>query len=141
MPGCDPTKAKKKKGKGKKKSTVTVKADSFFNFFETVETEKKEEKSADGGKIEEEKVGDEEETEHDDYDRDPQAEQMEQDFDLGTTIRDELVPNGLEYYLGVVQEDSDDSNDWGDDDDDESDADNAAKKNVKHQGKEECKQQ
>lgn len=36
-PGSDVTKTKKKKGKGKKKTMVTVKCDSFFNFFETVE--------------------------------------------------------------------------------------------------------
>jgi hypothetical protein len=41
--GCDITKTKKKKGKGKKKVTVEVKAVSFFNFFDTVETEKKKE--------------------------------------------------------------------------------------------------
>ena len=35
---------KKKKGKGKKKISVTIKSESFFNFFETVDTEKKEKK-------------------------------------------------------------------------------------------------
>lgn len=42
--GCDVTKTKKKKGKGKKKVSVTIKSESFFNFFETVDTEKKEKK-------------------------------------------------------------------------------------------------
>lgn len=40
--GCDVTKTKKKKGKGKKKHTVEVRAESFFNFFESVDAEKKE---------------------------------------------------------------------------------------------------
>lgn len=97
-PGCDPTKTKKKKGKGKKKTTVLVKAESFFNFFETVDTEKSEKPKNEKA---DEKADDD--SAEDDEDRDPQAEQMEQDFDLGSTIRDELVPNALEYYLGIVQ--------------------------------------
>ncbi len=40
MPGCDVTRTKKTKGKGKKKVTVTVKSESFFNFFETIESDK-----------------------------------------------------------------------------------------------------
>ena len=52
--GCDVTKTKKKKGKGKKKHTVEVKVDSFFNFFESVDAEKKEtindDESSDGEK-------------------------------------------------------------------------------------------
>jgi hypothetical protein len=43
-PGSDVTKTKKKKGKGKKKTMVTVKCDSFFNFFETVEEKPKQDK-------------------------------------------------------------------------------------------------
>jgi nucleosome assembly protein 1-like 1 len=101
--GCDVTKTKKKKGKGKKKHTVEVKAESFFNFFETVEAEKKEvdQDSSD----EKQEDGDE---------HDAQAEQMEQDFDLGTTIRDELIPSALEFYLGVVDEDLSDDEEWAD---------------------------
>jgi nucleosome assembly protein 1-like 1 len=54
-PGSDVTKQKKKKGKGKNKKTVVVKAQSFFNFFETVE------KSADkeGGDDDDDSDGDE----------------------------------------------------------------------------------
>ena len=40
QPGCDTTHTKRKKGKGKHKQTVLVKCASFFNFFETVQTEK-----------------------------------------------------------------------------------------------------
>jgi hypothetical protein len=40
---------------------------------------------------------------------------MEQDFDLGVTLRDGLIPHALEYYLGVIEEDSDVSEgDYGD---------------------------
>lgn len=39
-PGSDVTKTKKKKGKGKKKVNVVVKCESFFNFFETIEPSK-----------------------------------------------------------------------------------------------------
>lgn len=68
---------------------VTVKCESFFNFFETVETEQKPKKSVQDD--DEEGEGDEE------------AEQMDEDFDLGTTFRDDLIPLALEYYLGVIE--------------------------------------
>ena len=38
--GADPTIQKKRKGKGKNKEQVWVKAESFFNFFETVDANK-----------------------------------------------------------------------------------------------------
>jgi hypothetical protein len=28
---------------------------------------------------------------------------MDEDFDLGTTFRDDLIPLALEYYLGVIE--------------------------------------
>ena len=106
--GCDITKTKKKKGKGKKKVTVEVKAISFFNFFDTVETEKKKEDVS-------EKKEEDEDEEQAKEDHDAEAEQMEQDFDLGVTLRDGLIPHALEYYLGVIEEDSDVSEgDYGD---------------------------
>lgn len=107
MPGCDVTKTKKKKGKGKKKVNVTVKCESFFNFFETVATEKKPEKAPTGDSDEE---------------PDEEAEQMDEDFDLGTTFRDDLIPLALEYYLGVIEQDQGGDDD-GEDDDDEGDDD------------------
>ena len=108
LPGCDVTKTKKKKGKGKNKKTVTVKADSFFNFFESIDVSKPEDavKQADS---DEEDEGNE------------KAEQMDEDFELGNTIKDDLVPLALEYYLGVVEqgEDSDEDGDSDSDDNDE----------------------
>ena len=102
--GSDVTKTKKKKGKGKKKVTVTVKCESFFNFFETIEPSK--DSVA--------KPNDDSEEE----DENPEMVQLEDDFDLGTTIRDNLVPLALEYYLGVIEQADGDSDDDGDMDDD-----------------------
>lgn len=46
--------------------------------------------------------------------------QLEDDFDFGTTIRDDVIPLALEYYLGVIdQGDSDDDDDDLPEDDDE----------------------
>jgi len=106
MPGCDVTHEKKKKGKGKNKKTVVVKVDSFFNFFESIEISKPSEK--------EEAEGD------DDEEGDDKAEQMDADFELGNTIKDDLVPLALEYYLGVIEQpEDDDDDDSGDEDLDE----------------------
>ena len=113
--GCDPTKEKKKKKvkqNGKQKTvTTTVKCDSFFNFFETVDLEaaeatKKAQGGSDSEDDEENKIG----------------EQMDHDFDMGNDIKDDIIPLALEYYLGVIEKDnlSDDS-DADDDDDDEED--------------------
>lgn len=97
-PGSDVTKTKKKKGKGKNKKTVVVKAESFFNFFETV------------GKSVDEATGDSDDEE------DAGDMQLEDDLDLGSTIRDDLVPLALEYYLNVIpQEDEVDSGDSDED--------------------------
>ena len=111
--GCDPTKEKKKKkvkSGGKTKTvTTTVKAESFFNFFETVEAAegpKKPQAGADDDSDDEEnKIG----------------QQMDHDFDMGNDIKDDLIPLALEYYLGVIEkeEEGDDDDDDGDDSDDD----------------------
>jgi len=110
MPGCDVTKTKKKKGKGKNKKNVTVKCDSFFNFFESIDVSKAE----DEGSVK--KADSDEEDEGDE-----KAEQMDMDFELGNTIKDDLVPLALEYYLGVVEQGEDSDDDMDDDSDDEDD--------------------
>ncbi len=134
LPGCDVTKAKKKKGKGKNKKTVTVKCDSFFNFFESIDVS---DKKTPGEDSDEEGSGDE------------RAEQVDADYELGNTIKDDLVPLALEYYLGVVEQaDSDDEDGDNDGDSDDSDE-KPSKKPTKGAGptagqpqnKEECKQQ
>lgn len=108
--GSDPTKEKKKKkvkkaGGGKKTITKEVKCDSFFNFFETIALKEKDEKEKSKGK----------ESEEED-DEDDVGEKMDADFDIGNDFKDDLIPLALEYYLGVIEQESDD-----DEDDDEGD--------------------
>lgn len=98
--GSDPTKAKKKKKqkKGGKKVnvTVTVKQDSFFNLFETVDADDE----VDG------KGGDDS-----DEGKDPEHEfgdKMDGQMEIGNCFKDDLIPLGLEYYLGVIEQESDD---------------------------------
>ena len=85
--------------------TVTVKCDSFFNFFETIDLEN--EKEADG---KEDK--DEDDPEHD------IGERMDIDYDTGSAFKDDLIPLALEYYLGVIEQDDDDYGDEHECDDD-----------------------
>lgn len=85
--GSDVTKTKKKKGKGKKKTTVTVKCDSFFNFFETIEAKAPAAKPATDDSEEE----------------DEENEQLEDDFQLGNSIQNDVIPLALEFYLGVIE--------------------------------------
>lgn len=106
--GSDPTKEKKKKKSksGGKTKTVTksVKCDSFFNFFETVE-------AADLG-AEKPPADDDEDDEENKI-----GEQMDHDFDMGNDIKDDIIPLALEYYLGVIAKDEEDDDSEGDDDD------------------------
>lgn len=146
--GADPTIQKKRKGKGKSKEQVWVKADSFFNFFETVDANKElpkiEKQESVSAEASESQKGDMSASESQKEDKpeapiveeeelpDPNAEKMEADFDIGSAIRDDLVPNALQYYLGVVEDE--DSDGWGDDDEEEGEADSQG--NPK---KEDCK--
>ena len=134
--GSDPTHEKKKKKvkkQGKAKTvTTTVKVDSFFNFFDTVEAKDLDKPEGD---------------EDDDEESDP-GEQMDHDMDVGNDIKDDIVPLALEYYLGVIEKDDDDADEDGDDDDDDDDEDAPKPKSKKAGGKgpagkggEECKQQ
>lgn len=108
--GSDPTKEKKKKkvkkaGGGKKTITKEVKCESFFNFFETIELKEKDEKSK--------KKDDSEE----DDDEDDIGERMDADFDIGNDFKDDLIPLALEYYLGVIEQESDDDDEDGEGED------------------------
>lgn len=75
--------------------------------------------------------------------------QLQMQLQLGTTIRDDLVPLALEYYLGVIEQESDDEDGEDDDDDDDDVEEIKPKKGKKPSGgdapsgdkKEECKQQ
>lgn len=109
-PGSDPTKMKKKKKqkKGGKKTNVTVvvKCDSFFNFFETVNADDHDEHDHD----------------HDDEDEDHEhgfGEKIDLDFELGQSFKDDLIPLALEYYLGVIEQESDEEDPYGDEQDDD----------------------
>lgn len=45
---------------------------------------------------------------------------MDADFDLGSKIKEEIIPLALEFYMDVIdQEDEDDGGEEGGDDDDE----------------------
>jgi len=58
----------------------------------------------------------------DDEDEENPNAQLQSDMELGTTIRDDLVPLALEYYLGVIEQESDDDDENFDDDDSDDDA-------------------
>ena len=109
--GSDVTKTKKKKGKGKKKTTVTVKCDSFFNFFETIEAKAPVVKSS----------------EDSDEPEDEDNEQLEDDFQLANSIKDDVICLALEFYLGVIEQEDDDDDEDGDMDDMDSDEDEKPK--------------
>ena len=134
--GTDPTKEKKKKkvkqGGKQKTVTTTVKCESFFNFFESVEAAQVGKPSAEDSEDDEEnKIG----------------EQMDHDFDMGNDIKDDIVPLALEYFLGVIEKADDDGEDSDGDDDDDEDAPPQKKPKGKKGGPqkgpngEECKQQ
>jgi hypothetical protein len=73
---------------------------------------------------------------------------MDADFELGNTIKDDLVPLALEYYLGVVEQGEDSDDDMDDDSDDEDEKPKSKKKGSSQaslagapgQNKEDCKQ-
>ena len=120
LEGKDPTKKKTKKKQKHKKTgetrTVvkTVDADSFFNLFKDRKV------SADGG--------DDSEDDNDARDKMDEAQQTVEDF------HDLLIPEALEYYLGL-NEDFDmlgmGDDDEGDDDDDDDDSDDEKPKDKK----------
>ncbi|KAB2019660.1 hypothetical protein ES319_D07G011800v1 [Gossypium barbadense] len=120
-------KKKPKKGlKNAKPITKTENCESFFNFFNPPE------------------VPDDDE----DIDEDTAEElqnQMEQDYDIGSTIRDKIIPHAVSWFTGEaiqgdeleivdededddVDEDDDEDEDEDDDDDDEDDEESKTKK-------------
>ncbi|XP_059640053.1 nucleosome assembly protein 1;4-like [Cornus florida] len=102
-------KKKPKKGsKNAKPITKTENCESFFNFFNPPQVPEDE----------------------DDIDEDTAEElqnQMEQDYDIGSTIRDKIIPHAVSWFTGeAVQgdefediDDDDDEDDDGDEDEDE----------------------
>ena len=116
-------KKKVKNGKAKKTVTQNVKVDSFFNFFQTLESDKqeKDQDAADATKNDNEDSGEESGNDI--------GEKMDQNFDLGTVFKEDLIPLALEYYLGVI--DDDEEEDDEDNDDEGSDGDEKPKKKNK----------
>jgi len=102
------TKKQKNKKTGKTRSvTKTVDADSFFNFFKSLQ--------ATPGKD-----GNEEEDEDDET-----LEKLDIHLDISRTMIDEIIPYHLEFFLGVREDemggDVDDDEDLDDEDDDDED--------------------
>ncbi|KAK9131216.1 hypothetical protein Sjap_011703 [Stephania japonica] len=107
---------KKKPRKGSKNLkpiTKTEKCDSFFNFFNPPEVPEDDED------IDEEIAED-------------LQNEMEQDYDIGSTIRDKIIPHAVSWFTGEAVEggdfedidDNDDDEEDDDDDEDEEDEDN-----------------
>uniref|UniRef100_A0A5B6Z1U6 Nucleosome assembly protein 14 n=1 Tax=Davidia involucrata TaxID=16924 RepID=A0A5B6Z1U6_DAVIN len=106
-------KKKPKKGsKNAKPITKTENCESFFNFFNPPHVPEDE----------------------DDIDEDAAEElqnQMEQDYDIGSTIRDKIIPHAVSWFTGeaavqgdefeVTDDDDDDDNDGDEDEEDEDD--------------------
>lgn len=86
--------------------TVTVKCESFFNFFETVNADDVDEKEGD--------KDDEDDGDHEHG----FGEKIDMDYELGQSFKDDLIPLALEYYLGVIEQESDDEDPYGDEEDD-----------------------
>ncbi|KAK1416891.1 hypothetical protein QVD17_26010 [Tagetes erecta] len=103
-------KKKPKKGsKNAKPITKTEKCESFFNFFSPPLVPEDEEDI------------DEEEAEE-------LQNQMEQDYDIGSTIRDKIIPHAVSWFTGEAAQDDEfdgieDDDDEEDDDDDEDEVD------------------
>jgi nucleosome assembly protein 1-like 1 len=98
------TKKQKNKKTGKTRTvTKTVDADSFFNFFKSIDPKEEE--------------GDEEEADDDDVQR------LGINYDIATTLQEEIISYHLEYYLGLRTGDEDDEDDEleGIDEEDEDD--------------------
>ncbi|KAJ6813543.1 nucleosome assembly protein 1,4-like [Iris pallida] len=98
-------KKKPKKGsKNAKPITKTEDCESFFNFFNPPE------------------VPDDD----DDIDEDAAEQlqnQMEQDYDIGSTIRDKIIPHAVLWFTGEAVQGEDDFADIGEDDEEEDDED------------------
>ncbi|CAN6202531.1 unnamed protein product [Urochloa humidicola] len=97
-------KKKPKKGsKNAKPITKTEACESFFNFFNPPQV------PDDSEDIDEETA-------------DELQGQMENDYDIGTTIRDKIIPHAVSWFTGEAVQ-ADDFEDMGDDDEDDDDED------------------
>lgn len=105
---------KKKKIKNKKKEVKTVtkveEVPSFFNFFNDCD--------ATLAKKEEKKEEDDEDEEEED-----ELEVIEEEYDLGLFVKEELIPYAIEYYLGIIKDEYGGDDMYGEDEDDDEDDD------------------
>jgi len=101
---------KNKKSGTKKTVTKTVTVPSFFSFF----------KSYDMDNIKKKEDVEENEDEEDEMGED---EIIEEEYELGLFIKEELIPYAIEYYLGVINDGDDYSDGEGEDFEDEEDED------------------
>lgn len=105
-------KVPRKGSKNTKPITKTEKCESFFNFFNPPQVP-------------------EDDEDIDDETAEDLQTQMEQDYDVGTTIRDKIIPHAVSWFTGEAVEDEDeeyedeedDEEDEEDDEDDEEDED------------------
>lgn len=119
---------KKKPKKGSKNTKPITKiepCDSFFNFFNPPEVPEND----------------------DDLDEDAAEElqnRMEQDYDIGSTIRDKIIPHAVSWFTGEaargdefedMEDDDDDEDDDGDEDEDEDEDDEEDEDDVKNRKK------
>ncbi|CAI0627968.1 unnamed protein product [Linum tenue] len=98
-------KKKPKKGsKNAKPITKTEECESFFNFFNPPQVP-------------------EDDEEIDEDTAEELQNQMEQDYDIGSTIRDKIIPHAVSWYTGEAIPADDDGLDLDDDEDDDVDED------------------
>ncbi|CAN1290999.1 Nucleosome assembly protein 1;2 [Linum perenne] len=98
-------KKKPKKGsKNAKPITKTEDCESFFNFFSPPQVP-------------------EDDEELDEDTAEELQNQMEQDYDIGSTIRDKIIPHAVSWYTGEAVEADDDGLELDDDEDEDEDVD------------------
>jgi nucleosome assembly protein 1-like 1 len=100
-------KIKNKKSKDTKIVTKYEEVESFFNFF----------KDYDIANVDK-KAKKDKEDDYDEEDEVPEDEIIEEEYDLGLFIKEELIPYAIEYYLGVVKDDNECDEDYDEDDED-----------------------
>jgi len=117
-------KKKKLKNKSKPNEVKTIvkleEVTSFFNFFKDYTApENPHHQSHNNHKKSED---DEEESDENEF--------IEDEYEIGVFIKDELIPYSLEYYLDLVDEEDDDDEEEEDDDEDDDEEDKKPKKKL-----------
>jgi nucleosome assembly protein 1-like 1 len=79
---------------------------SFFNFF----------KDYDAANVDKNKPEDQDDEEEEEEN---ELEILEEEYDVGLFIKEELIPYAIEYYLGIIKEEDFDDEEFEDDEDEE----------------------